>query len=285
MSKYIEPLNLSHQQVLSSKFRELNIPLSEYSFANLYLFREVHSYEVLIIESEIFLKGLTYDHLSFIMPTSPLPSIHPSILKQALTDSKILYPIPEDMMHSIENGLVISSFKEEDSDYVYAVNKLATYKGRHLDGQRNQIKHFLNEHLVRCEVISNQFSDMQNILNAWQADFGEERQTDYMACKEAIQHYQSLMLYGHIVYVDENPAGFIIGEWGARNYFTVHFAKGLRSIKGIYQYLYQELAKFVESHCTWMNFEQDLGIPAIQYAKLSYHPDFLMKKWRLQLSF
>lgn len=276
-----EALNLSHQQILNSKFDELNIPLSEYSFANLYLFREIHSYKVLKIENEIFLKGMTRDKISFVMPTSQLAQISSSILQQALATSEIIYPIPESALHSVEKWLVNASFKEEESDYIYSVSKLSTYKGRHLDGQRNLVKHFLKAYTVYCEEISNQFIDMHHILEAWQAEHEDESQTDFAACKEAIQYFDCLKLYGHIVYVNQKPAGFIIGEWTPRNYFTVHFAKAGRTIKGIYQYLFQKLAKSVESRCSWINLEQDLGIPAIRYAKLAYHPDFLMKKWRL----
>jgi uncharacterized protein len=166
---------------------------------------------------------------------------------------------------------------------IFTLFKLAHYPGRHLDGKRNQGKQFVNHYEIRKEDLSQYIHDAQHVLDKWQSEHNDNNQTDYSSCQEALYNLERLHLHGFIVYADQLPAGFVIGERSASDYYIVHFSKGVRSIKGIYQYLFQELAKSLEGTCPWINLEQDLGIPTIRNSKLSYHPDMLVKKWRVIL--
>jgi hypothetical protein len=280
----IEPLSLAHQHLLEPKFQQLNLPLSEYSFANLYLFRQLHQYQVIQLNGETFIQGLTRDKVPFIMLTSP-PSLIPSpLLERALSRAQILFPVPEDWLRLLDKWLVQASFKEEDSDYLYTTTKLAHYPGRHLSSKRNLVKQLLTHHEVRSENVVQQLRDAQEILENWLAEHSEmNHQADYSSCLEALEHFDRLHLHGQIVYVNQKPAGFVIGEWLGKDDYAVHFSKASRSIKGLYQYLFQKLAQSLEGTYSWINLEQDLGIPSIRYSKLSYQPDLLVKKWRVQL--
>lgn len=282
---HIEPLNFSHQSLLEPKFRQLNLPISEYSFANLYLFRHIHHYEVIQLNNETFIKGMTRDQISFIMPTSSPAEIQDSILQKVLSLSSILFPIPDNWFNLLGKKIIESSFNEDDNDYIFTVLKLATYPGRHLDSKRNQLKQFLNHYEITKKDLASHIHDAQHILDQWQNEREDHNQTDYYSCQEALHYLERLHLHGFIVYANQEPVGFIIGEWSSKDYFTAHFSKGLKAIKGIYQYLFNELGKSLEGSCSWINLEQDLGIPAIRKSKLSYQPDRLVKKWRVTLNF
>jgi uncharacterized protein len=282
----IENLNLSHQRLLENKFRELNLSLSEYSFANLYLFRELHRYQVIQYNEEIFIKGITRDQVPHIMLTSPPAKISPLYLQSILSEAQILFPIPEIWLNDLERFLLQASFKEEECDYLYAKSKLAQLPGRNLSKKRNLIKQLLNAHEVKAENITKQVGDAEQILRWWQKEHAEDRtETDYKACHEAIKNLDLLRLQGRIIYIDQYPAAFAIGEKISEDCFAVHFSKALRSIKGLYQYLFQDLAQTLEVDCLWINLEQDLGIPGIRDTKRSYLPDRLGRKWRIQLQF
>ncbi len=281
---HIEPLNLSHQDVIESKFRQLDLALSEYSFANLYLFRHIHRYEVIRVEQEVFIKGVSRDQVPFIMMTRHPLQISQLILQKVILQTQTLFPIPENWLTLLEKQLLQASFKEADSDYLYTTPKLAHYPGRHLDGKRNQVKQLLDHYEVKSENFIEHFHDAQQVLEIWQKEHGTNlNQTDYSACLEAIQNFHLLHLHGRMTYVNQQPVGLIIGEWLSTDCYVVHFSKALQSFKGLYQYLYQDLAHSVEGTCAWINLEQDLGIPSLRISKLSYQPDLLIKKWRVQL--
>lgn len=280
----MEFLDLSHQNLLENKLSQLNLPFSEYSFANLYLFRQLHHYKVLRLGEELFIRGITRDRIPFIMPTSPPTRIPISLLEEAMSYAQIFFPIPDDWLKQLDTWTIQANFREEDNDYLYTSSKFATYSGRHLDGKRNQIKQLLNRDEVKIEIFSQQVNDALSILDHWQAEHhSNTSQTDYFSCQEALRNFQRLRLHGLIAYVNQQPVGFVIGEWMNKDFYAVHFSKALRSVKGIYPYLFQMLAQLIKGTCSWINLEQDLGIPALRYSKLSYQPDFLARKWRVQI--
>lgn len=280
---HIELLDLCHQELIENKFRNLYSFFSEYSFANLYLFRQIHHYQVITYQGEVFIKGLTRDHVSYIMLTSPPTQISPQLLQSILSQAQMLFPISEEWLTSLEKILLQASFKEEDSDYLFATSKLAHFPGRNLSKKRNLVTRFLNQHEVKAEDLSTQFNDARQVLEYWQKQADRHLQTDYTSCLEAFNHFKEFHLHGRLIYVDQQPAGFTIGEWISKDCYAVHFGKALSSIKGLYQYLYQDLAQAVEGNCTWINLEPDLGLIPLRIAKQSYLPDQVLRKWRVQL--
>ncbi len=280
----IEPLNLSHQQLLEERFRSLDSFLSEYSFANLYLFRHLHQYHVIRYAEEIFIKGITRDQIPYIMPTTHPAKLPQKIWQDILQETPTLFPIPDNWFDFFNPFLLEASFNEADSDYLFTTSKLAHFPGRHLQKKRNLVKQLLEISEVKSENLSNQFDEALQILEEWQlGQMQNSSETDYRACQDAIQNFHQLHLHGRIVYIDQQPEGFAIGEWISKECYVVHFSKAKRTIKGLYQYLYQELAKQMEGSCAWMNLEQDLGIAALRHAKHSYLPDQLLRKWRIKL--
>ncbi|WP_068470920.1 DUF2156 domain-containing protein [Candidatus Protochlamydia phocaeensis] len=279
-----ESLDLSHQPLLSAKFRSLQVDLAEYTFANLYLFRQLHRYEVIFGE-EIIIQGYTRDGFRYIMPTFIPTQQSIPFLKEQLEQADFLFPIPEIWMNVFYPILSQASFKEEDSDYLFQKSKLASYPGRHLSKKRNLVKQFCSQYVVETRPLTTENkNDALAILKRWQDEqqAGQE-ETDYTACQEAIEKLELLGLNGGLTYADQQPSGFFIGEPLSASCYTVHFTKALKQFKGIYQYLYQELANSLASPFSWINLEQDLGSSTIRQAKHSYQPDRLAHKMRVQL--
>lgn len=284
MKVELEPLSLIHQDLLEKKMRDLNLTISLYSFANLYLFRHIHRYEVLKIENHLFVKGLTRDRARFMMFLSH-PSQYPiEIIKRALFEVDILFPIPEEWLPFFESYKHTLSYKEEESDYLYSVKKLASYPGRHLSKKRNLVKKLHSMHEVLAEDFNGQKEAALFILEKWREDNHHHGiETDYEACKEAIENCDRLHLQGRLIKIDGEPAGFTMGEKLAKQSYVIHFCKGLRQIKGLYQFLYQDLAQSIEVSCSWVNLEEDLGLSSLKLAKHSYQPDRYIIKWRVTL--
>ncbi|MDR3236899.1 MAG: phosphatidylglycerol lysyltransferase domain-containing protein, partial [Spirochaetia bacterium] len=92
-----------------------------------------------------------------------------------------------------------------------------------------------------------------------------------------------LSLSGTIYYAGGRPAGFILGEKLTDDSYALHFAKGLTVFKGIYPFMYNSFAKSLREQYGFLNFEQDLGSPALRQAKASYRPDMMLKKYMVSL--
>jgi hypothetical protein len=275
-------LDLSHQQLITEKFRELNFEISEYTFANIYLFRDIHHYQ-LFFENELFLKGVGRDGSSFLMPTNRFMD-HMSIeeMRHHLAEVDFFYPIPEQWLHFFDPAIFNYSHSESDSDYLFSLKKIRTQDDTHSNAKSNLIRQLFDQHTVKIVPLDREQIPMAlSILTEWQKGCKDPANTDYASCKEAIEMINTLQLTGLIAYVDDEPGGFIIGEEMAKGNYAIHFAKGKKSIKGIYQYLYQALAESLSDDIKFLNFEQDMGLPNLQQAKHSYHPDRMVDKWRV----
>ena len=277
-----EPLSLLHHEILSHRFAELQANFSEYSFANLYLFRNEHAYEVVFGE-DIYIKGKTRDHFSYLMPTSLTKNWCCEEIKSLLQEVDFLFPIEEEWLPELKAKTFEIATVSGDSDYLFKVEKLSKLSGPHLSSRRNLLKQFNEhypEHLLKPLDASNQ-GDAFSLLEQWKRLIQDEG--DYINCREAIEFFQELKLTGYVAYSDpQTPVGFIIGEPLNKKAFVAHFAKGLTDYKGIYPFLYSSLAETLEGRFEWLNLEQDLGIPSLAQAKHAYEPDMILPKLRVQ---
>ncbi|MBA2367430.1 MAG: DUF2156 domain-containing protein [Candidatus Protochlamydia sp.] len=279
-----ENLDLSHQLLLKERFLKLNANISDFSFANLYLFRHLHHYEV-IIDEEIYIQGKARDGTPFLMLTSFPPSNALSNILALSGSDKILFPVLENWLPFFENFPFIITYKNEESDYLFKKDKLAFFPGRHLSKKRNLVKQFFSLHRVETKLLKEeQYQEGLKVLNDWQNGHTlKPEETDYFPCKEALENLSILALEAKIVYVDGIPSGLLIGERLNQNCYVIHFTKGNKSIKGLYQFLYQDCAQSLAANFEWINLEQDLGSPDLHQAKHSYLPDKMVNKFRLAI--
>jgi hypothetical protein len=280
-----ERLDIKHKELLYQRLRIVDTQVSEYSFPNLYLFRNAHAYEV-IKDKEIFIKGITYDGYSYLMPTIDIHRIDPDYLRDIMDTVDFLFPIPEAWLSSLSSRDFAFESKEGEMDYVYTVERMSTYRGRRLHKKRNLLKQFTTgyQHEAKPLLIENR-NDAFSILNAWLDESGQQAdETDYVPCKEALKMSEELVLCGVIYYADNKPAGFILGEEVNNETFVIHFAKAIKKFKGVYQYMFNSFAKILPVKYTYLNFEQDLEKEALRIAKSSYIPAYMLKKFRVGIS-
>ncbi|HAM53677.1 MAG TPA: hypothetical protein DCP92_24415 [Nitrospiraceae bacterium] len=279
-----EKLSFSHRGLLYERLKNIDTHISEYSFPNIYLFRDSHQYEV-VFDKEIFIRGISYDGHSYLMPTVKAINMDIDYLRSLLRTVDFLFPIPESWLSIFSEEEFEFTYREGDMDYLYSVEKVSTYRGRNLHKKRNLLKQFVTSYEHEALPLTNALiGDAVYVLNEWQAEArADAEQTDYSSCLEALKMYDELMLCGGIYFADKEPGGFILGEELNPEVFVLHFAKARRKFKGIYQYIYNTFAKVLPAQYTYLNFEQDLDDEALRIAKSSYMPDRLVKKARVKL--
>lgn len=279
-----EPLGIQHKSILSSRLRDVSVRLSEFSFANLFLFRETHKYEVAVDdEGCIFITGLTNDKCPFVLPLCEKKKPDIEDIRNMISEFNMLYPISDSWIGIFDPREFEVWHNEDDSDYIYKVEKMATYSGRHLSKKRNLLKQFHAEHSYeRLELVPEIRKQAQGILRTWQDEMplGED-ETDYKSAVEALEYMDELDLGGYLYIIDGAPGGYVLGEHITDDTYALHFAKALTRYKGVYQFMYNDLAKHLLGHATYMNFEQDLGLQSLRQAKASYKPDHMGMKYRV----
>lgn len=273
-----QPLNLIHKDLVTPKLKSLELCYSFTSFSNLYLWRHTHHSQLIEHHGTPFIEGVLRDGTPFLLP---LEKPDPSMLK-LLDKDQVLYPIPDKWLSLFAEDTIEKSFLPEESDYVYATEKIRTYPGRRLSKKRNLLAQLFRDHQVKSEPFGEQHKELAlQLLDGWKKAQGDG-EADYGPCREAIELFTELGLEGRAVSVDDLFAGFTIGEWISPCCYVIHFAKGYKHLNGLYPFMYQDVAKNLSSDLKWINLEEDLGIDALKQAKHSYQPDKLGTRWRLR---
>lgn len=278
------PLTIEHRPLLEPLWKNLclthDIVLSEYSFANNYLFRQVHQYEVLLENDFPLVKGISRKGGAFILPTFDPSSLPEKKLREILKIHP-LYPIPNQWIPFFAALPVKKKCHRYQSDYLYATEKLRELKGRKLSSRRNLLHQLQNDHLLETHSI--QAGDKQAahiILEEWQKQsLATAEQNDFYSCQEALSRMEFFNLFGRICLVDGAPGGFTLGEQLTPTTAILHFSKALHQYKGLTPFLYEDFASNLASETRWINLEQDLDIPSLRQAKEAYEPDCLANKW------
>jgi hypothetical protein len=280
----VEKLGLQHKDLLSPLLKASGAGLSEYTFANLYLFRENHDYAV-VRNGNTFIKGTSYDGHRYLMPAFDVRTADRDELITHLKTADFLFPIPDAWLSAFDPDVFDISYKDGDADYVFTVEKMSTYKGRNLHKKRNLLAQFLKLYAHDAlPLTTDRLSQARLILDDWQATSEmSAADTDYSACLEALDRYEELVLCGGISYADNEPAGFVLGEEIGDETFVLHFAKARTKFKGIYQYMFNNFAKILPPKYRYLNLEQDLDKENLRVFKSSYLPDLLLRKARVRL--
>ena len=271
-------MTLGHRDIVEPLLARLKAPLSEYVFSNLYLFRAIHEYR-LALEPIPHILGLTYDGMRHAMPLIPLDR---SRLARLLECAPCVYPIPEQALAAVLDESLYVHWNDADSDYVYPRQQLAELGGPVLKSRKRQAASF--EALAKPTVTALDESNVcgaYTLLDLWAQQVAPlNRQTDYAACREALDHFGSLQLSGmSVADSDGRTCAFLLASRQGSDTAVVHFAKADRSLEGVYPYLFSRFAAGTGG--AWLNFEQDLGKPGLRRAKRALDPVRMLRKCRV----
>lgn len=266
--------------------------ISEFTFANIYLFRHAHEYRVSILEGGLVLitgrdRGRHDREKTFFMLPLGLPEKDTTArLFQEFSFMKAATGAQAEFLRAAG----YQAREDRDNfDYLYSRQELASLQGRRFHKKKNLVNAFLGQY--RCEgmpLTDDRIKDALYILEEWMKDSLVEG--DYIAAKEALEKAYPLQLCGGIYYVDGKPAAYALGEELGTETFAVHFEKGIGGIKGfsplrgLMQFVNMSFAEILPSSYKFVNREQDLGDEGLRQAKESYRPVGFIKKYMITIT-
>jgi hypothetical protein len=256
--------------LLHPLFQTLEEGVSEFTFANIYLFREQHNYSLsLAPEGMVIILGRDGEQRFFMCPFG-LPDR--SFLEVLFQDQQTMKCVSQSQVTPLTDLGYAVTEDRDNFDYLYSREELAQLTGRKFQKKRNLIKAFINNYNYEGRpLLEELLPDALQVLDAWQSD--QQSAGDYRAAREALEKCEELQLCGGVYYVDGQPAAYSLGEELARGTsFVIHFEKALSRYKGIYQFVNQAFASIIPEFYSTINREQDLGDEGLRQAKHSYRP-------------
>jgi hypothetical protein len=274
------PLTLEAGEEMRFRLSQLPDGVSEYTFANLFLFRKQYQYRVARVLDKTFVISGEEGGKRFFMTPCAVPGR--GVLEglfathdywKGISDS-VLIPNQE---HLAEWGIVIAEDRN-NFDYLYLRSDLAELPGKRYHKKRNLVNQFANYYAHEERPLTPELVPQAiRVLDRWREDKGLEG--DYAAARESLELFAELGLRGAVYYVNGEPAGWCLGEsLAAGRMFAIHFEKAIDTYKGVFQYINQSFAASLPESFAYINREQDLGDEGLRQAKLSYRPSGFVRK-------
>jgi hypothetical protein len=178
-------------------------------------------------------------------------------------------------------------------DYVYSIEDLATLKGRKYQKKRNHLNKFRENHPDCRAVVLDQsnIEDARRMVQRWydhrllldpDADFYLEQR----AIRRAFDRMEALGIMGMLLVEDGEVLAMAMGSFLSPDTVDVHFEKAREDVDGAYPAINQAFAQWIHENypqVRWLNREDDMGIPGLRKAKLSYCPDHMVEKFWARL--
>ncbi len=278
------PIALEDKPVLDSIFTALQPRVSEFTFANLYLFRKAHDYRIAMVGDSVVIFGRGYDGATYFLP--PFTGDVEEALARLFGEGITLYGADEAFVgrHLRIAGVGIAEDRD-NFDYLYLRKELAELPGNRFHRKKNRINYFASRHAYEIEVFGEgRLDGCLELLEEWRRVHGDMTSRSLIleaeATSEALNMAALLGLEGVVALVEGKVKAFSLGERLNGETSVCHFEKADPFLDGLYQLIGREFSKLLFTDSSHVNREQDLGEPNLRETKLSYHPVELIKKFR-----
>ncbi len=197
----------------------------------------------------------------------------------------------KEMLENLFPGKFEFTAHRNGFDYLYDINRLADLGGKKLQSKRNHCNRFIqNFPNWRTEVITpenldlcRQFAlDWFNLHEEDEASDEHDYRVEKIALGRAFDNFFDLGFEGLILFGEDKPVAFTMGNPILSDTFDVNFEKALGEIQGSYPMINREFARYIrEKHpeIVYLNREDDMGLPGLRKSKESYYPDILLEKY------
>ena len=279
-----KPLSLEDRPVIQEFFDRHPIEASEYSFGNNFIWRQFDRPRWTVLCGNLC---LVFDPPG--QPSYALAPVGESEIQKTVQTLLDVVPrlvrVPAAFVQKHGDGF--QPEPERDAfDYVYATEDLVELQGKKYDGKRNRIRKFEREHIWRyVPVNAGHVEACRKLFEEWFAEKDETAATavgQKNAIQEALTHFEALGLSGGAIEVDGRVAALSIGEPLTPDTAVIHIEIVSPCCEGLAQIMNREFVRNAFRNFAFINREEDLGIPGLRRAKLSYQPHHLVEKFRLE---
>ncbi|MFX1275718.1 MAG: DUF2156 domain-containing protein [Promethearchaeota archaeon] len=296
-------ISLEDRSLFNEFFKNYHPQISEFTFSNLFIWKDFYEFKFKIWENHILIFSKTYlnkwkssisgnKNVIFFLP--PIGNKPEDIITELFSNLEYIeiHRVPESIItyfkkENQKNQIAIEVKTDRNNwDYVYERDSLVSLPGNAYRQKRRNLTKFISmfdykfhfiqtECLELCKELQIEWCDMNECQS------NEDLKQEQNAIFNAFNYYEELSLNGGLIMVDGKCIAYTIGEKLNKDTMVIHFEKAHVDYEGSYQAINNLFAKECCKDAKFVNREQDLGISGIRYAKESYKPHHMIKKYIL----
>ncbi len=300
MSLSFKPITLKDKGLVTSYTLPGDYRNCDFSFANMCSWRFLYDTEYAIADGFLFIRFYVNDkeRVAYMMPVGQgdlrkaislveedAKAHHTSFLLLGITPDSQL-----ELERAMPGGFVYRS-QRDYFDYVYLREDLVNLRGKKYQSKRNHINNFKKRFAYRYMPITPELvPECLALERKWYKENRTEEDQEELSNERrsiayALSHFDELALTGGAICVEGQIVAFSFGCPINHNTFGVHIEKADTSYDGAYSIINQEFVSHLPEEYTYINREEDLGIPGLRQAKLSYHPVELLEKYTVHKTY
>ena len=173
-------------------------------------------------------------------------------------------------------------------DYICLRENLINLPGHALRPKRqhlSQFPKFYPDHEYR-ELEPGLFHECLQLLQHWSDNAeaighiqgADSKVMERESINQVFNNWERFGAMGGALFVDGKIVAFTYGVPINVNTFDLCVEKGDIAFKGVYTVMRHEFMKRIPEQYTYINLEEDMGLPGLRRAKSSYHPAYQIKK-------
>lgn len=292
-------IDIEDKEILKRFFDYNQNQNSECTFTNLYMWRRCYAVRWAIVEGCLVIQPNAFEN-SWILPPYSLNDDDEAFEKALLEMAKqyaehgkklVVRAVTEKEKERIEKVLPGKFHFEEErdiEDYIYAGENLRELKGRKYSKKRNHLNAFFKEYANYSleKVDEGNAQEVLDFVEHWCGKRNcENFLDDSLLCErkaiyDAFEMREKLDFTGAALRIDGEIVAFTMGEMINSDTVVIHIEKAYPEYRGLYPAINKLFLSEFWPDVTYVNREEDMGLPGLRKAKESYYPEYLLTKYK-----
>ena len=311
-------ITLEDRELLESFLNGFDYKTSGLAYTSLFMWRDINHFSWEMIGDYLCITGV--DNLELAVaeesagngkgdpfmfpPLTRTGEYEPAGLRETIMEAKgrfeekdkpfVLKLVPFHMLEILDKampGELVFEADRPNFDYVYNTSDLIELKGRAYHSKKNHLNYFLAHYDYEYSEMSPAlYTDYVEFIREFNerkspADPHERLLLEYeeRAMRDVFLNLDTVgFLSGSIRIGGKVEAISIGGKLGTKT-VTVHVEKANTEFRGLYQAINNEFCRHMAANVKRINREEDMGIPGLRKAKLSYHPVKFIETYEVSL--
>ena len=266
-------ITLENRDVLEEYLNGFEYKTSGLSYSALYMWRDINQFSWTMMGDYMCMSGVSHLELE-----QGISKGHPFSLR--LVPFHILEIIKE----------AVPELKWEDDrpnyDYIYLTKDLIDLAGRDYHKKKNHLNYFKKTYEYEYVKMTSdmadeamQFIDEFNRRKEIPAHEMELLKMEEEAMDDVFRNLEAVGYEAGAIRIGGKIEAVAVGGRLGTKMITEHVEKANVEYRGLYQAINNEFCKHVAGWAKYINREEDMGIPNLRKAKLSYRPCRLLEKY------
>ena len=302
-------ITLEDRKYLEEFLTGFDYKASDISYTSLFMWREINAFSWKQIGDYLCITGSdnldpALEETFMFPPLTRTGSYDPDSLRKTILDAAKLFNeknrpfvmklVPFHMLEIFSEampGKLLYHADRHNYDYVYDTKDLIELSGRAYHSKKNHLNYFLANYEYEYGIMT---PDMACDAMQFISDFNKRKsledpherlllEFEERAMRDVFVNLDTVGYLSGVIRIDGKIEAFSIGGKLGTKTVTVHVEKANTEFRGLYQAINNEFCRHMASNVKRINREEDMGLPGLRKAKLSYKPVKFVEKYTVTL--